>query len=342
MKKIKYYKIHTTCIILLTVFFLTSCATTIKFPVQRPAEVDSKGATTISVLPFSYGNMIPFYYYNFNYDSEFIATYIHGQLQDKLSQSDFFTQVASTTTLNALKSGLKPPCDIYITGSVYNFSNNLYTVIVKNDPEKESEKNKNKKKEEKVFFGRRVTLSVNYQVVYAATGEVLYSTTQHIDEETSKYEHKREVPGFFSLIQYELDSKIRSFAKKLVPYTTTKRISLLKDKSKDPLIEEQMKVASQIAKDGNYTQAHAIFMEIYQRDRIFEAGYNAALLYEVMGQLDEAALLMSQIYFNTNNPKAQKALKDIQQEIRYREQLQRQLNAQKRNESKDEVILQEK
>ena len=306
---------------------LASCATAIRFPVNRPAQIDSKGATSIAIFPFSSGNMIRFYY-NHNSDSETVANYIQEQFQNRILQSDFFTLTSPCSPSN---KGA-PSYDLYIHGSIYNISN----VVEKIPLETEGKKKKT------YLFKRKVSLSVKYQVVYTQTEEILYSSTQHIEEESTEYAQKRELPNFMSLVSSDLRSKINSITKKLMPYTTTKKISLLKDKSKDPLIEEQMKVASKIAKEGNYSQAHGIFMEIYQRDRIFEAGYNAALLYEAMGQLDEAALLMSQIFFNTNNSKAQKALKDIQQEIRYQNQLQRQIEAQKLNETKDRLIIKEK
>ena len=48
-----FFLILLICIPLL----LTSCATSVSFPVERPAEIDSRGATSITIIPFSSSNM---------------------------------------------------------------------------------------------------------------------------------------------------------------------------------------------------------------------------------------------------------------------------------------------
>lgn len=321
-----------------TVFFLvvsqvlfTSCATTVKFPVQRPAELDSMGAQTIAVLPFSYGNK-NFFYYNHSTDSEFVANYIQTKFQDRIGQSDFFTQIEPQPILKAIHNGLKPPCDLYIHGSIYNLSDKLNKVIVKTEEEEnKNTKDRSKREKKKILYSRSVSLSVNYKIIYTLTGQILYSTTQHIEEETSEYEVKTQVPNFFSLIQYDLDYKIRTIVKKLVPYTTTRKISLLKDKSKNPIIEAKMESANELAKNGLTSQAQIAFMGIYQDTGSFEAGYNAARLLEAADQLDQAAQLMYQIYMETHHKKAEKALKEILKEIEYAERLQQQLKARNNN-----------
>ena len=297
---------------------LTSCATSIRFPVDRPAEIDSKGANSIAVLPFSSGNMLPFYF-NHSSDSKVIMNHIQEQFQSQLLRSGFFTLVAAHDLPKDGKPSTNAAYDLYIYGSIYNFSNNVEKVLVESE---------DKKKKEYVFK-RKVSLSVKYQVVYTKTEEILYTTTQHIEEESTEYASPKEVPDFFSLVESDLNSRINSIVKKLAPYTTTKKVSLLKSKSKDEPTKEAMKAAQQLAKDGFYPQAQKAYMNIYEQQGIFEAGYNAALLLEATGKLKEAEELMSQLLFFTSNKEASKALQEIQQEIRYSDRLQYQLNAQK-------------
>lgn len=288
---------------------LTSCATSIRFPVERPAEIDSKGATSIAVLPFSSGNMRRFYY-NHNSDSKAIANYIQEQFQQRILRSGFFSLV-SAQGLSSNSRATSPSCDLYIHGAIYNFSNKVEKILLQSED----------KKKKQYLFKRKATLSVRYEVVHTETNEILYSTTQHIEEESAEYASPREVPDFFSLVSSDLRSRITTITRKLMPYTTTRRIALLKNKSKKPEIKEAMDTALQLAKEGLYSLAQTAFMNIYEQQGLFEAGYNAACILEATGELEAAEQLMSQLLFTTNNKKAAKALKEIQQEIRYAQRL---------------------
>lgn len=324
------FKLQTVFFLVVCLVLFTSCATTVKFPVQRPAQIDSKGARAIAVLPFPNEKLISFYN-NYYFDAESIASYIQTKLQDRVSETDFFTLVMNAPVLKALQSGTKPPCDMYITGSIYNVSNKLNRTIIKEDEKEENHQDKNKKEKKQILYSRSVSLSINYKIVYTATGQILYSTTQDIQEESAEYHKKQEVPSFFSMIQHDLDYKTRNLVQKLIPYTTTRSITLLKNTSKDSIIEAQMENANQLAKDGLTNQAQAAFAEIYQNTGNFEAGYNAALLLEAIDHLDKAAEQMNQLYIKTRHKKAEKALKEILKEIEYEKQLQGQLDAKNRS-----------
>lgn len=328
MQKLKAHNQFSNLWILLAFLFLslTSCTTSIHFPVERPAEIDSKGATSIAVLPFSSGNMRPFYY-NHNSDSKVIANYIQEQFQSKILRSGFFTLIAAQEFPKDSNLTTASAYDLYIHGNIYNFSNNVEKILIESEDKKRKE----------YVFKRKVSLSVKYQVVYAQTEEILYSTTQHIEEESGEYTHASDIPNFFSLVEYDLNSRINSIVKKLAPYTTTRKVALLKNKSKDEATKEAMKTAQQLAKEGLYPLAQRAYMDIYEQQGLFEAGYNAARLLEATGKLKEAEELMRRLSLTVNSKDAVKALQEIQREISYSDRLQYQLNAQKLSIQKKEA-----
>lgn len=317
----KCFQQSSCCIFLILLIcnpvLFTSCATSIRFPVERPAEIDSKGATSIAIIPFSTGNMSRFYY-NHSSDSKVIANYIQEEFQKRILRSSYFTLV-SAQGLSKQSSTTTPAYDLHIHGNIYNLSNKVEKILL------ESEDSKKKH----YLYKRKVSISIRYEVVYTKTNEILYSTTQHIEDESSEYDSVREVPTFFSLISSDISSRINSITKKLMPYTTTKRISLLKNKSKEPEVKEAMNTAYQLAKEGLYPLAQTAFMNVYQQDGLFEAGYNAARLLEATKELEAAEQLMGQLFFTTNNKKAEKALQEIQREIRYAQRLHYQKQARK-------------
>ena len=307
------------CIFLILLIYspvlFTSCATSVSFPVERPAEIDSKGATSITILPFSSGNMGRFYY-NHGTETKIIANYIQEQFQKRILRSGFFTLISSQGLPN--KSGLSSSfSDLRIQGNIYNFSNKVEKIPVETED----------KKKKLYLYKRKVSLSVKYEVVYSQTNEILYSTTQHIEEESSEYASSREVPSYLTLVSSDLSGRISTIAKKLMPYTTTRHLSLLKYKTKEPEIKEAMDTAHKLTKQGLYPLAQSAFMNLYEQQGIFEAGYNAALLLEATGQLTAAEELMNQLLLTTNNQKAEKALQEIQKEIRYAQRLKYQKKA---------------
>ena len=106
---------------------LTSCATSVSFPVERPAEIDSRGATSIAIIPFSTGNMSRFYY-NYSSDTKIIANYIQEQFQNRILRSGFFSLISSQGLPN--KSGSSSTfSDLRIQGNIYNFSNSAFAAI---------------------------------------------------------------------------------------------------------------------------------------------------------------------------------------------------------------------
>ena len=113
--------------------------------------------------------------------------------------------------------------------------------------------------------------------------------------------------------------------KELRPYTETYYITLLSDKTKD----ESMKLANQYAKNKKYDLAYQTFMECYEANGYYEAGYNAACLLEVLGDLYNAETLMKDVYQKTSEKKAAKTLQHIREEIKYKEKLDAQNAAQK-------------
>ena len=80
-----------------------------------------------------------------------------------------------------------------------------------------------------------------------------------------------------------------------------------------------MKYANELAKKERYTNAYNEFIEVYETTKLFEAGYNAAMLLVVLGKYDDAKILMKELYTETGSQKARNALKDIQYEITSRD-----------------------
>ena len=125
------------------------------------------------------------------------------------------------------------------------------------------------------------------------------------------------MPTACDLAKSELNDVISDLIKKITPYTTSKSISLLKDKSKN----SQMEYADSLVKEGNLVLAYNEFIKVYETTNMFEAGYNCACILEAQNKYEEAETFLQDLYNKTGNSKALDLLKDVQYEIKQRDKL---------------------
>lgn len=331
------------CFVSIIFFLLCSCSTTLKMNITRPAKLDLKGAKTIGVLSFAQSNRFPFYSSGISIGSDYesyskvnsverqVINYIHSELEKNLMNSPYVQLVSSEAVEKALRGKIKNPADVYISGEMVTF--NIFDE--ENVVKKEIEPEKNEKSPDKPkyvyekFYTREILLVFNYQVVDSNSDNVLYFDTLKINSRSDPVELLKELPNPYYMIEYDLQSFVSDFLQKLQPYNITRNISLLDDKSKNPMMEE----ADKLAKDGKLKESFNKFYSIYNQTGLFEAGYNAAMILMVLGDFEKAEALMNRVYFETGNEKASKGLSDIMNEIRQKNILDSQINSRKTKEN---------
>lgn len=314
MKKINY----TVLLILIAIIF-ASCSTSINVRVDRPAELDLSYAETIAVFPFS--EEPDFWDYLFlGTDSFDLANYFTNKLQSELINSGYFTVVSPTQAQSDLKNGKTPACDIYITGNIYN----LYTEIEEVELEEPEEYLG------KVFtkeYYRTLNYSLAYNIVDSATGKIIRQVDKTYSTESSCEYEKSKLPNACELAEDQLEEVVSSLMKQISPYTVSKSITLLKDKTKNP----QMKYADELVKNGNLTLAYKEFIACSNQTGMFEAGYNAACILEAQEKYTDAESLMLELYNRTGNTKAKEALNDIRYEINSKKRFETQQETRTKN-----------
>ena len=307
---------------------LFSCATSIPMNVLRPAELDLGGAEYICVIPFrtsdyvfypAVGNRLSITIGSSqkvrNKAEKNIADYITSGLVSKLSHSQYFKLVSATAVETALRYGNKAPVDVYLTGNIDNFTNDIVTVKRKVEVDG--------KEVIKTYYSRKVGVSISYQVVDASNNTIISYKNKNIGLESSENLKVNDLPDPIDLIDYQLDSLINQISNELQPYYVTITIKLLKDKTKNP----KMKYADELANDGLIEEARQTFMEVYLAIHQFEAGYNAAQLSVVLGDLEKAYSLMVELVGDTQDKRARTALRDIRNEINLAKKLKEQQRA---------------
>ena len=307
---------------------LTGCATSIPMTVTRPAELNLNGAKSVAVLPtqtelqseYTPVGILGLFTVKSekaskeNLEKSTIASQFTNELLSNLMNDGYMYVVGGKFVENALTNGTDIPCDIYITGELASFEESI-----------RSDSYTNEEGEKYYKYEKQVDVTINYKIIDAKTNKILSIKSKKLSNKSSQYEYKSSLPSASSIIHTNVENLAKAIMKELRPYTETYYITLLSDKTKD----ESMKLANQYAKNKKYDLAYQTFMECYEANGYYEAGYNAACLLEVLGDLYNAETLMKDVYQKTSEKKAAKTLQHIREEIKYKEKLDAQNAAQK-------------
>lgn len=314
------------------VILAVSCATSVSVKVTRPAELDMRGANSISVLPFQpsrvklfrgrgsrkafLGLFVDFFGAG-NPEENRTIDLLTRELCKTFASSDDLALIDSNVVKNALEYNEEPPCDAYLTGQVTFFDYRIKDRDVKR-------KNEDGDVYYETVYQSEAKIDILYQVVDARTEEVIAYKEASYERDSSEYDRRRDCPDAYDLLKscmYDLAEKI---ARQVQPYDVYVTLSLLDDKEKNP----ENKIANELADNGLIDESLEKYQAFYDKTGNWVAGYNAALLLQAQGKLYEAKELMSKVVEATAEKKAISALRNIQYEIDQAEKLQSQREAQ--------------
>ena len=343
----------TSFIILCSTLFLllASCATTVNVRLTRPAQLDLNGAKTIAILPFkpcsyyreyntevSLGRkiLVNSFYQIFEIkdpNEQMAIDSLRTQIERGLLDSPYIKLVSSDAVERSLQKGTLNPADVYLTGEVTYFD-------VSDSRGEERRQVKAARGDQLAeyaivpYWRREVEMAFRYQIVDSTTEKVISYREFRCNRVSSKYESRYSLPGAYSIIESDIKASARTILKELQPYVVTKSITLLESKTKDKELKARMKAADDMADDSRISQASDEFQKIYDETGLVEAGYNAAILQEALGNFSEAERRMTQVYQEHPDSRVAKGLADIQYEINQANRLQKQIGETKK-ESED-------
>lgn len=163
-------------------------------------------------------------------------------------------------------------------------------------------------------FLQEVSMEFSYSILDLRTNQIIATryergerrlVTPIEDKETFR---PPKLYDLYELIITDISSRIRY---QLAPRIEREYRYLEKDETRNMVME----TADQLVKDRNYDQALSLYLEIWHSSRNYAAGYNAAVLYEVMGQLQQAVSFMQDVANRTKNPDAYRKLSQLENEL---------------------------
>ena len=325
------------------VFTLASCATTVKVNLTRPAELDLNGARTIAVLPFTPSHyvrtddmsigkkiVISTFYQLFDIedkDEQLAIDTLRSQIERGLLSSPYIKVVSSDSVEASLRKGTLNPADVYLTGEVVYFD-------VDNKRSEEKKMVKAAKGDQKAeyqivtYWKKEVKFKFRYTIIDSSTNKVIAVNSFIIDNVSSKYESKSELPASYYLIDDDLKKYASQILRELQPYAVVKSIKLLEPKTKDKALKQRMKTVDEMAENSKLiAKASEEYSKIYEETGLVEAGYNAAILQEALGNLSKAEKMMMEVYEAHPDRRVENGLSDIRYEIKQALRLKKQINA---------------
>jgi len=293
------------------VFGAASCATYIPVQVTKPAEINMTDARKIAVLDFDYPRQVATTDLleviflsllgdsneNNNTPQARIADYTTQSLLEALKNTGYFELVdsrgvvralagADKSSINAVQVGQKAGVKAIVVGKIGEIKDTNTGVMIKVD----------------VMY-RVITdaLALSYRVLDTSNGVIL-ATKTFSDTRTQEIvdNGKTEPLAFGDQCKDMVNGWIPQITRQLAPYTVTEYRTLMNDKAKDP----DMKVADELVKKSSYAKALALFLQVWESTGNPAAGVNAAIMYDVTGDMDQALSLLQTVIDKSPNPTA--------------------------------------
>ncbi|MFA6731173.1 MAG: hypothetical protein WCS07_00360 [Sphaerochaeta sp.] len=129
-------------------------------------------------------------------------------------------------------------------------------------------------------------------------------------------------PSFAPLFEQILTRFSPTIGGQLAPSYQLSQLPLLGNKPKRKEVEPAYKLVRQ----SSYADAYALFLETWEEQGHIPSGYNAALLLEALGRMDEAVELMSKVYHSTASQQAHDALLRMQEALSGQKKAERQIS----------------
>lgn len=288
---------------------LAGCATTVSLPVQRLPTMNTAGIKRITIMPFESADGSAL--------QQELATQLTNTATAQILKANYFTVVDPSEVQRLQDSGqsLENHIDAQFIGQVISVS------ITDGSHQADQLNLKTGTTTKVTMYDRKIEVSFSYNFKRTRDGSLVGVVTRR-GTFTDSSEDQSGLKSQSALISSIAADQLKNLAHEVAPYTTNEKRTLKDETSSNKELKNRMKEVRKIVeKDKSYRQALDEYLSIYEQYNSFAAAYNAGLLYEVMGELDNAVDQMQKLHDATGNPDARKALDRLKQAVADREAL---------------------
>ncbi|MDR3049729.1 MAG: hypothetical protein LBV16_07860 [Elusimicrobiota bacterium] len=297
---------------ILILFFLgftfSSCATTIKVSVEHPPIADMRGVKKVAVIPFEdftktgydpmiISNILGFLFWgdrssvshHEGVGTKLIRKAIVEEMSSAIINTGVYALIDSESLVGVDTQDYYKFVDVFIVGELSNIES---TVNTHETTTNEKQSDGSYKKVTTRYDSRDVRLDFNYRFIRAKNREILY-TVKKSGYKSAREDSARRLISAEDMGVSIVKEQLSKMYRELVPWTDIEKRKLMDDtmKKKDPSMKDALKLID--AK--NYAAALQIYNTVYKKTSNYAAGYNAALLTEILGDLNEALKMMGEL-----------------------------------------------
>jgi curli biogenesis system outer membrane secretion channel CsgG len=287
---------------ILFVLCFAGCATTIPLDVVKPPTLDTSGINRIVIEAFGISNGL---YSN----GRQVAQDLTNRITEVVLQTGKFTIVDSSEYSRIKRSGenLANFFDALLTGEITDYA-------VNNTTRQAEKTNENGSTYKVTEYNREVKLTFIYRLIRSRDGSVIGQITK--SGTTGGFwggwvDKSSDLTPPRDMAKTIINDLSKQIVRDIVPWTIIEKRTLEEDKSKNPLMKDALKRV----KEKNYRSALNIYNMVYEDTDNFAAGFNAAILTEVLGDLNGAINIMQRLEAEIGNPKSTVELARMKQSL---------------------------
>jgi hypothetical protein len=282
-----------SAIVLLAVI---GCASnTVTMTVQRTPTIDTTGIRRISIMPFEpNGN---------SSDHREIAGIITGAATTRIQNTRHFTLVdpAEIQRMQSRRESIENHVDALFTGRIVTLNTRDFQTTERRYD------SRTRTNVDVTVYNREVELAFEYSFRRARDGSVIGTATKR-GRNADKKDSRGELRSVSALATQIVNHRLATLYRDVAPYTVQEKRTLEEEKSSNRDLQNRMKSALSLIKEGNYRGALRMYLDIYGTFNNFAAAMNATIMHEALGETSEAAGLMTHVVNETGNPRARREL----------------------------------
>lgn len=344
-------KIINICLFTFLFLSVISCRTRIDYLRYKPSPVnmvDSRNIAIFNIAGDSYQQsyeswtekFLKSLFFSQSYEDPLIqrvGQYATDRMTNVLYATNYFTIIPANTVTQAARSinnqilsnsdlGTILGVDAIIEGVIHrlNYSDQRYTVENIKTLEDGSKVVEEVEKLKRTFY-----IHMTCNVIKTGNKQILAGAYINTSESVTVNIGKSDVypSSFYYLDGYDIytkkiDGLVRTLRYQIAPTPISEVRYLLVDKTKN----SKMKLAQDLAKNRLYEQAYNVYEEIWNSSKMYEAGFNAALLLESQMKLQAAKAMFEEVLAIYPGKDVMRALLQVEEIIRQQKKVEEQFN----------------
>lgn len=293
---------------LLCIFTTLCCTTRVSVSVTKPSNIDMSEYRDLAIINTQYSEEKKITFgdvlkrpiqallgkKDHNTMSNYVIKYTTDSLLRSLSRNNYFN-IATYPSLNSIKDDdIDSIIQIEFTKIIF-FDEFYYDSVPTIDPITQEYT-----EEEIQYIKREIEYSFIYKVLDIKGNNIITEGTfNDIKADIREVENKYKLKTTEELFESSIDHYTIEISKELSPYTKIERREILND-----ITNRKLKEAKRLVRQANYDEAYLLYIKEWDVNRTFKAGYNAAVILEILGNLPGAVNLMKEVVVETGHDKA--------------------------------------